>query len=181
MIPGFRHDFGRQRTIGGNKILGAAFFWYEAAKRRSPRRLSRIAKGPLTRCSELALARIAKGGGLIDGHRSNIIAFEGTNRGDRNTGIDSPTRDGGTLHRYRNRCVANDHGTLRRAAGRSRSTKPGHCARATTRKAAFDHQRHYPGSSARQPVCRILARRRNSAPALNFKSLSAAAQNSFGP
>jgi hypothetical protein len=38
------------------------------------RRLSRIAKGPLTRCSERALARIAKGGGLIDGDRAASYA-----------------------------------------------------------------------------------------------------------
>jgi gamma-glutamyl:cysteine ligase YbdK (ATP-grasp superfamily) len=35
-----------------------------------------------------------------------------------------------------------------------------------TRKAAFDHQRHYPGSSAHKLVCRLLVRGRNSAPAL---------------
>jgi len=40
-------------------------FCCEVAARRSPRRLSRIAKGPRTRCSKRALARIAKGGGLI--------------------------------------------------------------------------------------------------------------------
>jgi hypothetical protein len=50
-----------------NKILAPAFP-YEAAARRLPRRLSRIAKGPRTRCSKLALARIAKGGGLIALH-----------------------------------------------------------------------------------------------------------------
>ena len=37
----------------------------EAVTRRLPRRLSRIAKGRLTRCSEHAHARIAKGGGLL--------------------------------------------------------------------------------------------------------------------
>jgi hypothetical protein len=40
-------------------------FCCEAVTRRSLRRLSRIAKGLRTRCSERALARIAKGGGLI--------------------------------------------------------------------------------------------------------------------
>jgi hypothetical protein len=37
----------------------------EAATRRSSRRLSRIAKGRLTRCSKHAHARIAEGGGFL--------------------------------------------------------------------------------------------------------------------
>jgi hypothetical protein len=41
-------------------------FMREAVTRRSIRRLSRIAKGFLTRCSKQAHARIAKGGGLMD-------------------------------------------------------------------------------------------------------------------
>jgi hypothetical protein len=91
-------------------------------------------------------------------------------RENRSTRTDNPTRRGGTRHRYRNRCVAHHHGTFRRPAGRGRSAKPGHCDRAATRKAAFDHQRDYPGSSARKLVCRILVRGRDSAPALDKTS-----------
>src|SRR5712691_5338967 len=39
-------------------------------------------------------------------------------------------------------------------------------------KPAFDHQRHYPGSSARELVCRIPVRRRDRATALDKLQIS---------
>ena len=92
------------------------------------------------------------------------------NRGNRNTRTDNPTRYGGTRHRYRNRRVTHDHRTLRRAGRRDRPAEPGHRHGAPARKAAFDHQRHYPGSSSRELVCRILVRHRDSATALDKTS-----------
>jgi hypothetical protein len=77
MIPAFRGYLGVNAQPGGNKILSPAFFDTRPPPAvSSSRRLSRIAKGLLTRCSKRALARIAKGGGLIDRQRAGVIARE---------------------------------------------------------------------------------------------------------
>jgi hypothetical protein len=57
----------------GNKKLSTAFPQQEAVTRRSPRRLSRIAKGRKTRCSKRAHARIAKGDGLVGRFQRHAI------------------------------------------------------------------------------------------------------------
>jgi hypothetical protein len=54
---------GKSRPGGTNQAL--KHFSDEAVTRGLPRRLSRIAKGRLTRCSKYAHARIAKGGGFL--------------------------------------------------------------------------------------------------------------------
>jgi hypothetical protein len=66
ILPGFRGHFGAADAMPAGTISSFPHFLSEAVTRRSTRRLSRIAKGLRTRCSNLARARIAKGGGLFD-------------------------------------------------------------------------------------------------------------------
>src|SRR5260370_39375360 len=102
MIPAFRGYLGVNAQPGGNKILSPAFFDTRPPPAvPSSRRLSRIAKGLLTRCSKRALARIAKGGGLIDRQRGGVITSRAGNRENRNTRIDKPDQHGGTRQHAR--------------------------------------------------------------------------------
>ena len=150
----------------GNKILRPAF-WYEAATCRSSRRLSRIAKGPLTRCSERALARIAKGGGLIDGYQASVTAL-----GHEIVAIETPepaTRPGMAERAIdtatdMSRTITEVSAALGAAVDRLSQTiatarQPG--------KPLSTISGHYPGGSAHELVYRVPVRGRDSATALD--------------
>ncbi len=163
----------------GNKILTSAF---SARGRHPPFKTAPVADSQrsLTRCSRtsaradsqrrrphraspLCAWRAAEPGSQL----RQGIASRVSNRENRNTTADTSTRHGRARHRYRNRCVAHDRGTLRSTAGRGRPAKPHHRDRAATWQAALDHQRHYPGSAARKRVRRVFIRHSDSAPALD--------------
>ena len=134
----------------------------------------------LTRCSKRAHARIAKGGGLIALHplrrgrpagcglkASRASADKRASASEqRNIPTDTATPHGGTRHRYRNRRVAHDHGSLRRPSGRGQQAKRSGRNGTPAGKATLHHQRHYPRGAARKPVCRIPVRHSGGAQAL---------------
>jgi hypothetical protein len=63
-IPSQRCHNYRGYRFRWNDLLIDMFIEMRPSPAVYKRRMSRIAKGPLARCSQLALARIAKGGGL---------------------------------------------------------------------------------------------------------------------
>ena len=171
--PEFKPESNSRRSPG-NKILTSAF---SARGRHPPFKTAPVADSQrsLTRCSKTSARadsqrrRPHRASSLcaIGSCRAMVIVSRAWNRENRNTPANTSTRHGRARHRYRNRCVAHGHGSLRRTAGRGRPAKPHYRDRAATWQAALDHQRHYPGSAARKLVRRVFVRRSAGAPALD--------------